>query len=76
MQTKNSVNTTTVRSRYQFQIDVGLFWIIAKSIRQSEKTPEYVDHHIALIFARPNGCSDWLRQKLEELRELNRKRFS
>jgi len=45
-------------------------------MRSGDKTPEYVDHHIALMFARPNGCSDWLRKRLEELRELNRKRFS
>ncbi len=76
MQTKNSESSVPSHQRHRFQLDVAIFWSIAKSIRASEKTPEYVDHHIALMFARPNGCSEWLRKKLEELRELNRKRFS
>ena len=61
---------------YRRQLDVATFWRISRSIRLNQKPPEIVDHEIAVYLSRPKDkVSTWLETNLEELRELNKKRF-
>lgn len=64
---------TQSMKKFRYQIEIGTFWSASVKVRRGTVSKEVAELQIRSVLAHMNP-SPWLRQRLEDLLELNEKR--